>query len=70
MDCNDTRNASLRCRREMHDRAQTCTVSLSEGTEEYGRLDTGVPRKRSENDDLCTVSWEKRDANNPLDVDE
>jgi len=41
MDGNDTRNSSLRRRREMHDRAQTCTVSLSEGTEEYGKLDTG-----------------------------
>jgi hypothetical protein len=58
MDGNDTRNASLR-RREMHDRAQTCTVSLGEGTEEYCRLDAEVPRKRSENDDLCTVIWEK-----------
>ncbi len=55
MDGNDTRNSSLRRRREMHDRAQTCTVSLGEGTEEYGRLDAEVPRKRSENDDLCTT---------------
>jgi len=53
----------------MHDRAQTCTVSLDEGTGEYGRLDAEVPRKRSENDDLCKAIWEERDANNPLDAD-
>lgn len=39
----------------MHDGAQTCTVSLGGGTEEYDRLDAEVPRKRSENDDLCTA---------------
>ena len=55
MDGNDTRNPSLRRRREMHDGAQTCTVSLGEGTEEYDRLDAEVPRKRSENDGLCSA---------------
>jgi len=43
---------------------------LGEGTEEYGRLDAEIPRKRSENDGLCTAIWEERDANNPLDVDQ
>ena len=57
MDGNDTRkNASLRCRREMHDRAQTCTVSLGEGT---GNMVENYQENRSENDGLLTAIWEE-----------